>query len=250
MLKIFSKVSSAIKTNRRGFVSAVILCAGSSTRFSSEGVNKQMVLLAEKPVIVHTITSFEDCQAINEIVLVVRKEDTEAYKELVFENRFKKVKSIVVGGETRQLSALKGFKRISEKSRFVAIHDGARCLVTPEIIERVVDAAIAHNASSAATKATDTVKVVDEKGFVKKTLNRSELWNVQTPQAFEVKLYASCAYSAREKGLAATDDCSLIEMSGFKVKLIDTGRQNIKITLPEDVIIAEAILKKRGESEE
>ena len=178
----------------------------------------------------------------------MRKEDAESYKELVCQNGFKKVGCIVIGGETRQSSALRGFKHISEKANFVAIHDGARCLVTPEIIEKVIFEAAKFNAATAASRVTDTVKIADQDGFVSKTIDRNCVWNVQTPQVFEVKLYKACAYNAKEKGFEATDDCMLVESAGFKVKLVDTGKDNIKITVKDDITLAEHILSKRGEA--
>lgn len=247
MLKIFSKIAGAFNRAKRGKVSAIILCAGSSTRFSDQNESKQMAEVLKKPVIVRTVEAFEECEDIFEIVLVVRKEDTEAYQGLVRERKFRKVSCIVVGGASRQISALKGLKHISDKVSFVAVHDGARCLVTPEIISKVIDEASKHNAATAASRVTDTVKIADKDGFISKTINRDLVWNVQTPQVFERKLYESCAYNAKEKGISVTDDCMLIENAGFKVKLVDTGTQNIKITVKDDIKLAEFILSQRGE---
>ena len=248
MFKFLSKIAGGINNSKRAKTSAIILCAGSSTRFSAEKENKQMALVSGTPVILRTIDAFEKCEFINEIVLVVRKEDAEKYKELVCENGLKKVSCIVIGGETRQSSALRGFKHISEKSKYVAIHDGARCLVTPEIIQKVIFEADAHKAASAASRVTDTVKIADKNGFIAKTVDRNYVWNVQTPQVFEVKLYQACAYNAKDKGIDATDDCMLLESAGFKVKLVDTGKSNIKITVKEDISLAEYILSQRGEN--
>lgn len=247
MLKIFSKIAESINKVKRGKVSAIILCAGASTRFSNQNESKQMAEVLKKPVILRTLEAFEDCDDIYEIVLVVRKEDTEAYQKLVRDKKISKVSCIVVGGATRQISALKGLKRISDKSSFVAIHDGARCLVTGELISKVISEAAKHNAATAASKVTDTIKIADENGFVSKTLNRDLIWHVQTPQVFERKLYEACSYTAKEKGISVTDDCMLVENAGFKVKLVDTGDQNIKITVKEDIKLAEYILSLRGE---
>lgn len=247
MLKIFSKIAGGINNVKRSKTSAIILCAGASTRFSTENESKQMALVAGVPVVLRTIEAFENSDFVSEIILVVRKEDADKYKELVCENGLKKVSCIVIGGDTRQSSALRGFKHISEKSKYVAIHDGARCLVTPEIIEDVIKEADAHKAATAASRVTDTVKIADQNGFVSKTVDRSYVWNVQTPQVFEVKLYKACAYNAKEKGIEATDDCMLIESAGFKVKLVDTGKSNIKITVKDDIALAEFLLSQRGE---
>ena len=249
MFKFLSKIAGSINNTKRAKTSAIILCAGSSTRFSSKNESKQLALVSGTPVILRTIDAFEKCDFISEIILVVRKEDAEKYKVLVAENSLKKISCIVVGGDTRQSSALRGFKHISVKSNYVAIHDGARCLVTPEIIERVIIEADEHKAATAASRVTDTVKIADQQGFISKTVDRAYVWNVQTPQIFEVKLYQACAYNAKEKGIEATDDCMLIESAGFKVKLVDTGKDNIKITVKDDIKLAEYILSQRGENE-
>ncbi len=246
MFKIFSKIAKAFNTVKNGATSAIILCAGSSTRFSNTE-SKQLAEINGASVIERTLQVFESCKLINEIVLVVRKEDTEKYKSFVCEKGFDKVKCIVVGGDTRQASALKGFKRISDKSKYVVIHDGARCLVTDKIIESVHKEAVKYGIATAATKITDTIKMADNEGFISKTLNRELIWNVQTPQIFEYKKYLISAYKAKQEGFLATDDCMLAENAGFKVKLVETGHDNIKITVKEDIKRAEAILLQRGE---
>ncbi|MBE6673740.1 MAG: 2-C-methyl-D-erythritol 4-phosphate cytidylyltransferase [Ruminococcaceae bacterium] len=249
MFKIFSKIAGSIKDIRRGKTSAIILCAGESTRFSKGKENKQMALVNGVPVILRTLKTFEETDDICEIILVVRKEDANSYKDIVCKNGLKKVKCIVIGGDTRQSSALRGFKHVDENSKFVAIHDGARCLVTPEIINKVINEADQHNAAAAATRITDTLKLADKNGFISKTVDRSNMWSVQTPQVFEKKLYMVSAYNAKEKGIEATDDCMLAEASGFKVKLVETGKENIKITVKDDIILAEQILASRGEEQ-
>jgi 2-C-methyl-D-erythritol 4-phosphate cytidylyltransferase len=244
MKNIFSQISEIF---HHGEVSAIILCAGNSSRFSDGKESKQMAEIRGKSVIVRTIEAFEKSPNIREIVLVARKEDTSEYNKIVSEHAFKKVSCIVVGGETRQLSAMRGFKHISEKTKFVAFHDGARCLVTPEIIDAVVDSAKEYNAATAATRVTDTVKISDEDGNIARTVNRELMWTVQTPQIFERELYRVCIENAIQKGVVATDDCMLAEAYGQKVKLVETGKENIKITVKEDVDFAEAILAMREE---
>lgn len=249
MFKFLSKIAGGINNIKRGKTSAVILCAGSSTRFSNKKENKQLALVNGIPVILRTVLAFEKCDAIGEIILVTKKEDIDDLKTLVCDNGIKKVSCIVVGGNTRQESALKGFKHVSDKSKLVAIHDGARCLVTPQIIESVVIEADKYKAATAASRVTDTVKISDDDGFISKTVDRTYVWNVQTPQVFEKKLYNVCAYNAKQKGISATDDCMLVEEAGFKVKLVDTGKENIKITVKDDIQMAEHILASRGENE-
>ncbi|MBQ7352936.1 MAG: 2-C-methyl-D-erythritol 4-phosphate cytidylyltransferase [Clostridia bacterium] len=245
MFNLFAKISGLFKPKKSGDVSAVILCAGNSTRFSNEKENKQLYNINGKCVISHTIEAFQNCPAIREIILVVRREDAEEYNKLVCLNNYFKVECIVIGGETRQISAMRGFKHISDKCKYVAIHDGARCLVTPEIIDSVIYEAKIHDAASAATLVNDTVKITDEDGIVSKTISRENMWNVQTPQIFNKDLYTLCIENAKEKSITVTDDCMLIEAYGHKVKLVETSKTNIKITFKEDVYLAEAILKSR-----
>ena len=246
---LFSKLSNAINNLKNGFVSAIILCAGASTRFDNEGKSKQLAEINGISVIERTLNTFEECSSINEIVLVVRKEDAESYKTFVYDKGFKKVKCIVTGGATRQSSSLRGFKYVSKKAKYVAIHDGARCLVTQEIIDKVLKEAVKNGIATSASKVTDTVKLSNKDGFIEKTLDRSYMWNVQTPQIFGYKKYQISAYKSKQDGFEATDDCMLAEYVGFKVKLVDTGNENIKITVKDDIKRAEAILASRGDNQ-
>ncbi|MBQ3040904.1 MAG: 2-C-methyl-D-erythritol 4-phosphate cytidylyltransferase [Clostridia bacterium] len=243
MLKIFSKMAKLFESLKQPFTSAIILCAGASTRFGS---NKQMATVCGKTVAERTISVFQDSYVINEIILVVPKDDLDSYKELVVLGDFKKVSAIVTGGETRQLSALRGLKHISKKAKYVAIHDGARCLITEEIIEMVLAEAFEHKCATSATRMTDTVKRSAEDDFVEATVDREMLWTVQTPQIFEAELYQVASYNAKQKGIVATDDCMLLEAIGYKVKLVETGKENIKITHPADIVLAEYIINSRN----
>lgn len=247
MKNIFSQLSEKFNLSHNADTSAILLCAGESTRFSGGRSSKQMASVLGKAVIARTIEAFEESPSIKEIVLVVKKEETDDYNKLICNSAYKKISCIVVGGDTRQISAMRGFKHISEKSKLVAIHDGARCLVTPEIIEAVIAEARSNGAASSANKVTDTVKIVDDDQNISRTVSRENMWTVQTPQVFEHQLYRNCIENAKEKGLGATDDCMLAEAYGQKVKLVETGRENIKITYKEDILLAEAIIKSRGD---
>ena len=152
--------------------------------------------------------------------------------------------AIVPGGETRQLSVLEGFKKISDKSDYVYIHDGARCLVTEEMIAKVGHAACFHGAAFAAHKAHETVKIAEQDKL--STADRNKVWLAQTPQVFQTELYRASAYTALKNCLEATDDAMLAEAAGFAVMPVDCGNQNIKITHPCDFAIAEAILHYRS----
>lgn len=245
MFNFFKKIGDLFKSRKSGDVSAIILCAGASTRFSNENENKQLYQINGKSVVCHTIEAFQECSSIRDIILVVRREDAEQYEKLVCLNNYYKVDCIVVGGETRQISAMRGFKHVSDKCKYVAIHDGARCLVTSDMINLVINEARTYSAASAATQVCDTVKVTDDKGFVIKTISRENMWNVQTPQVFEKDLYALCVENAKERAITVTDDCMLVESYGHQVKLVETGKTNLKITVKDDVLIAEGILKSR-----
>ena len=237
MLKLFGN------KNKNEFMSAVILCAGSSIRF---GTDKQKILLGGKPVCEHTIKTFQNSKEVNEIIVVVPKDDIDFYKQLVTNGGYDKVKAIVVGGETRQSSAFRGFKHISEKAKYVCIHDGARCLVTEDIIFSVYNGVIlSEGAAAAATKITDTVKEASRDHFVEKTLDREKLWSIQTPQIFDVEIYKKAIEAAVQNDFVGTDDCGAVELAGFKVKLVETGKENLKITYKNDIKLAELILKSR-----
>ena len=247
MKKLFSQLSEKLNLSRNADTSAILLCAGDSTRFSQGRSSKQMATVLGKTVISRTIEAFEESPSIKEIVLVVKKDEADDYNKMICACSYKKISCIVVGGDTRQISAMRGFKHISEKSKLVAIHDGARCLVTPKIIEDVIAEARLNSAATAASKVTDTVKIADDGGNISRTVSRENMWTVQTPQVFEHQLYRNCIDNAKDKGIGATDDCMLAESYGQKVKLVETGRENIKITYKEDILLAEAIIKARGD---
>lgn len=247
---IFSSQGSSDKVNlNKNFNSAVIVAAGNGARMRDIncGLNKtkQMICLGGEPVIVRTIKQFEECSFINEIVIVARKDEIEFYEEFKSSYNFKKITDVVEGGETRQKSVLLGFEAIFEKSKYVAIHDGARCLVTPEMIENVFSEAYIHGSAAAAEKSKDTIKKSDDNNFIFETIDRKYLWHAQTPQVFKADIYRAAAYIAKKNDYTATDDCMLVENIGFKIKLVDCGSENLKITTPDDFYIAEAILNLR-----
>lgn len=224
--------------------SAVIVAAGSSTRMG--GVDKQFLELGGMPVIARTVKAFEDCPAISEIILMTKKESVLRLTELCRKYGFKKVKEIAEGGDTRQGSVFKGLLLIDDSSKFIAIHDGARCIITSEQIEEIVRVAHIYKAACAATRATDTVKFSEGGAFISETLDREKVWLAQTPQVFDADLYRAATYLAGEANFKATDDCMLAEHMKFnQVKLVECGKYNMKITTPDDVIIAEAILASR-----
>ena len=228
----------------KNFTSAVIAAAGSSVRFGGE-YTKQMTELCGAPIIVHTLRAFEECELIHEIIIVAKKDEIAEYDRLREKYGFTKITAVIAGGFSRQDSVLKGLDTVSKKSKYIAISDAARCLVTPEIIESVCRAAYKYKAATAAHNCTDTVKIADSKGFIDSTCDRKTVWLAQTPQIFKTKLYRAAAYTALKKGFDATDDNMLVENLKHPVRLVECGTQNIKITTQDDLVYAEALLKKR-----
>jgi 2-C-methyl-D-erythritol 4-phosphate cytidylyltransferase len=211
---------------------------------------KQWLLLENEPLFVHSLRAFEKCKRVKEIILVVKKEEMNAYSDVAKKYGIKKLSVITAGGPTRADSAFIGFKKISDKSTHVAIHDAARCLVTPDMINKVLNAALTFASATAACKSTDTAKISDEFGIIKSTPERSKVWLAQTPQIFETEIYRASSYVALADTFTVTDDCSLAEHAGFSVKLVDCGKENLKITEPIDIYFAEAVLKKRRDEAE
>ena len=239
---IFRAVSGS--PHPKNFTSAVIAAAGSSVRFGGD-LTKQMTELCGVPLIVHTLRAYEECSCIHEIIIVAKKDEIEEYGRICAEQGFTKVSAVIPGGFTRQDSVLKGLDAVSKKSKFIAIADGARCLITPEQIENVCRAAYKYDAATAAHNSTDTVKIADSRGFIESTADRKTVWMAQTPQVFKTRLYRAAAYTALKKGFDGTDDNLLVEEIKHPVRLVECGAQNIKITTRDDLVFAESLLKKR-----
>ena len=236
------------KKDRIQLTSAVIVASGNSTRMG-EGVSKQMIMLDNIPVVARTIMAFDECECIDEIVVVAKQEEFYLYKEFQKLYGFKKFVRLVSGGATRQESVRNGFSAINKNSKFVAIHDGARCLITPSQIEEVCATAYKVGGATAATRAIDSIKVSNGKNkLITSSANRNHIWLAQTPQVFRVETYDLALKKADAEKLEVTDDNSLVENLGADIKLVECGRNNIKITTKEDLPIALAILKSREES--
>jgi len=229
------------------YVSAVILAAGSGTRMNA-GVTKQWLELRGRPLFAASLAQFQLCPKIKEIILCVKEDEKELFADVRERYGITKLKAVVVGGNTRADSALCGFKKISDKATHVAIHDASRCLVTPEMIDAVIKKAVLYGSATAACRATDTVKLATEDDLILSTPDRKTVWQAQTPQIFETEIYRASAYLAREKGIEVTDDCSMVENAGFKIKLVDCGKENLKITEPIDLYFAEAVLKMQSDT--
>jgi 2-C-methyl-D-erythritol 4-phosphate cytidylyltransferase len=228
----------------KNYTSAIIAAAGMSERFGGD-VTKQMTELRGKPLLIHTLQAYEAADCIHEIIIVAKMNEIPAWQALCREHGISKLTKIVQGGYTRQESVLCGLDAVDKKSKYVAIGDGARCLITPEQIKSVCRSAYKYKAATAAHRSTDTVKIADKKGFIDSTADRDTVWLAQTPQVFKTKLYRAAAYTALKKGFEATDDNSLVENVGHPIRLVECGAQNIKITTRDDLAIADGVLAER-----
>ena len=227
------------------FVTAVIVGAGSGTRMG--GVNKALIKIGDKTAFRMVLDAFGEAECINEIVVVCR--DTEEMAK-ASEGFDKKPVSYVLGGKTRTQSVFNGVSAANRKCAFYCIHDCARPLVTPEIINQVTASAIKTGAATACTPVTDTIKYVDSENGTVYTPDRSKLLALQTPQVFEARLYTVAAAMAKKEGYVATDDTALAEHAGFKVEYVLTDKSNLKLTGTEDVLIARYIEQKRRKTEQ
>lgn len=226
------------------FVSAIIVAAGGSVRMGIAD-SKQFILLLGRPAIEYTLRAFEKCHLIKEIVVVCREQDKERIRLIADENGLTKVNSLVKGGASRAESVRNGIKAASDRAKYFAIHDGARPLITVDEIERVVEAAFETGAATLGVPVKDTIKVVDGYNKIESTPLRSQLRAVHTPQVFERELYQFALENAGDNMINFTDDCSLIEHMGGEVEVVKGSEENIKLTTPIDVVIAESILRER-----
>ena len=250
MAELYHKIKEAAYAvlGKTAFVSAVILAGGSGSRVGA-GQTKQMLEVCGKPLIVHTLLAFEASEYIDEIVVVAKEDELDSYEAFKSEHTISKLTRVVAGGKTRQESAKNGFDAIHEKADYVAIHDGARAMITPAQIKEVVLSASAHGAAIAACRATDTIKYA-EGVTIGETLPRENIWLAQTPQVFKDEIYRAAAYMAVEDDFVGTDDASLVEHIGIKVQLVDTGTDNFKVTYKSDLLRAEQLLMERREEKQ
>jgi 2-C-methyl-D-erythritol 4-phosphate cytidylyltransferase len=220
-------------------VSAIIVAAGDSQRMN--GVDKMFSPINGRPVLARVLDTFQDCKKIDQIIVVMSSKNIEQCRKLVAaEAAWDKVRDVCLGGERRQDSVAEGLKKLKD-GEWVVIHDGARPLVTADLIERGLEAAKETGAAVAAVPITDTVKFVREDGIVRQTLPRENLRAVQTPQVFRFDVIKNTyKYTSGD----VTDDAALVEKAGYKVKLYPGSYDNIKITKPEDLAVAEVLLKK------
>ena len=218
---------------------AVIVAAGTASRMG--GIDKVMAPLQGEPMIVRTVRTFQNCDAVSEIVIVTRSDLIQKIGDLCA--GFDKVRAVVVGGSSRQESVNLGLNALSDKMKLAAVHDGARPLISWQVIDRVVRAANTYGAAAPAIPVKDTIKVVE--GFVvKNTPNRDTLRAIQTPQVFDFDMLRGALKKAELDGASVTDDCSAVERLGLTVKIVEGDERNIKVTTPMDLKIAELLLEE------
>ena len=217
----------------------MIVAAGSATRMG--GIDKVMAQLGGEPMIRRTVRAFQDCDAVSEIVVVTREDLILPITSLCA--YMPKVIAVVAGGKSRQESVHLGLNALSGKVRLAAIHDGARPLVTWQVIDRVIRAANTYGAAAPAIPVKDTIKVV-QGGVVKQTPDRATLFAVQTPQVFDFDLLRGALKKAQTEKVQVTDECSAVERMGMAVKIVEGDERNIKVTTPLDLKIAELLLEE------
>lgn len=228
-------------------VSAVIVAAGSSTRM---GVNKLFLEIGGIPAVVRSLLAFEASPSVDEIIVVTKEEHRGQFECWKSSYAIGKLAAVVAGGGTRQQSVLAGVRAASRDSGCFAIHDGARPFADPLDIERVIADARRHGAATLGVPVKDTVKVVDENGFIRETPDRSALYLTQTPQVFLREVYLEGIRAAERDGLDFTDDCQLVEHAGSRVYMTKGSYRNIKLTTGDDLAVAEAFVKQEGADEQ
>ncbi len=221
-------------------ISAVIVAAGSGSRMGA-GFNKVYMPLLGKSVLYYTIKATAESGVFSDLVIVTGKEDFDKAERIAGE--FDLEYKVVEGGRTRQQSVLNGIT--AAKGEMVAVHDGARALITPKLLKEVCDEAVKYGAATLGVSPKDTLKLADEKGFIKETVQRENAYQIQTPQVFFKEVLINAHKKALADGFSATDDCMIMEREGVKIKLFEGSYENIKLTTPEDIFTAERILKER-----
>lgn len=225
------------------FVSVIIPAAGFGERMGAT-IGKQFLLLSGKPILVHTIERFQACDAVNEIIVATQKTSFSLIEEIKHTFALTKLKPPVAGGQRRQDSIVNAMRTIDERSDIISVHDAVRPFVHLKEITQSIETAKFFGASIVAVRAKDTMKLATTDGRVEKTLSRSSLWSVQTPQTFQRKILFDAYDFAVKNGITATDDSFLVEQIGISPIIVEGGYENIKITTPDDLLLAELLVKR------
>ncbi len=239
-----SALTDKLRKLRRPFCTMVVAAAGSSSRM---GEDKLFLPLGGAPVLARTLLNLEACEAVSEIILVTREDSLERCAALCRQYAVSKAGKILIGGQERLNSAFAGVMEASPEAGLIGIHDGARPFASPELITRVVDAASRYQAAAPGIPVKDTIKLTDGDVTVLETPPRERLTAVQTPQVFQADLIKCALTNAVRKGLSFTDDCAAVEAIGGQIHLVPGYSDNLKLTEPMDLTLAELILQRRSE---
>ena len=224
-------------------VTAIFPAAGQSRRMHSKK-NKNFLQIKDQPILIHTLKKFSKSDKIDKLIIAAAPDEVEIVKKMLQKIADLKPFQVVAGGSERQYSIANALKFIDDDCEVILVHDAARPMVTVETIDKVVDMAKLHGAAIAAVKEKNTIKIVNDDDFVIDTPPRSTLVSVQTPQGFRKEIILKAYEQAKIDNFLGTDDSSLVERLGYKVKIVQSDYKNIKLTTPEDIIIAEAFLKE------
>lgn len=220
---------------------AIVVAGGTGTRMGGD-IPKQFIEVFGKPIISYTLNALSKCTDIRDIIIVTLPEYIVYCNDIVNTFGFDKVKKIVCGGDSRSRSVFNGLKEVEDDCNIVAIHDGVRPLIDCDTVSACIRSAAEYGCAAVGVKMKDTVKVCDEKGFIKGTADREKLWMIQTPQVFKKDIIYALHQEANEKKLSYTDDCLLAEAKGYKLKIVEGKYENIKITTPQDIYIMKGLI--------
>jgi 2-C-methyl-D-erythritol 4-phosphate cytidylyltransferase len=207
--------------------------------------NKLLLTVRSRPIIAWTLLAAEAATAVNWLGIIAQPGDGDEFQKIIADLQLTKPVEIIMGGATRQESVYNGLKALPVDAKKVLIHDGARCLVTPNLLDTCAEAIISCSGLIAAIPVKDTIKVVDKNGIIESTPNRQQLWAAQTPQGFDVELLLNCHHQGLRQGWEVTDDAALCERCGVPVMIVPGEETNLKVTTPQDLAIAEFILSQR-----
>ena len=221
---------------------AIIVGAGRGERMGAN-TDKTFLSLGPRPLVAYSMMAFEACPEIRQIVLVVRRDRIEAAKNMAQMFGISKLRAVVAGGAHRQDSVRKGLAELPPETRYVTIHDAARPLVTPNLISETVKCAHQHGSGVAGRRMVDTVKLVEKAPIISRTVDRDQLWTVQTPQTFRLDLLRQAYARLAETGAVVTDDAAALEQIGVPVRLVEWAPVNLKVTIAEDLAVAAALLR-------
>ncbi|MDO5036804.1 MAG: 2-C-methyl-D-erythritol 4-phosphate cytidylyltransferase [Tissierellia bacterium] len=228
---------------REPFITLFVAAAGMGRRMN-QAINKQFLLIQNKPILQHTLERFKDISSINHVLIIAREGEEDQVAKILAQADLPQATSIVTGGKERQDSIARGLEAMPPQTDLVLTHDGARPFVSREEVESIISASLAHGACCLMTPLKDTLKISQDGKWVDYTPNRDNLFSVQTPQGFSKSILIRAYKQAYEENYYGTDDCSLVEKTGQRVHLVKGSYNNIKITTKEDLILAEAIAKK------